>query len=746
MLVNSIQKLAVVPRLVLALIAFSSVTVLAFDNSKPHTAEETEEKDWVDGRVSRMDTGQFFSSILPTPGGVVRKGLSIRLGETNAAAVCYDTADCSLRTSWTGKFLEFDATRYGLLNSPKVAGETKFNGKGNAWSEKVQFRGFYLNGKRVVLSYGVGDVEVLESPWFQQGRGSDVFTRTFTCSASAGTQTVSIAVLKEATGVTNEISGMRIVALQSAEKCVAAAVTANANVKVYVRGNELVVKFPPRRSSISCDVYQWSGPFAHLNDFAATLKASKRPQDLGRLAKPGAPRWGKPLETHGEVERLSNEPYVVDTLTVPYQNPYNALMFLSGVDFFRNGDAAVCSIHGDVWLVRGITDDLQTLQWKRFATGLFQPLGLKIIDDKVYVLGRDRITILHDRNNDGEADFYESFCDKINTSEGGHDYVTSLEKDSEGALYYVDPLGVHRVSKDGKSIETIATGWRNPNGMGVGPNGVITVAPQEGNWTPTSAICEVKPGGFYGMGGPQITSQRPLGYDPPLCWIPRAVDNSSGSQVWVTSDKWGPLKNEMLSLSFGRCSMMLVLRETVDGIAQGGVVPLKPRFSSGAVRGAFRNNDGQLYVVGSLGWATSATRDGCFQRVRYTGKKVYLPTGLHVVENGIHLTFSEPLDPDTASDAGSYAIEQWNYLYSKEYGSQEYSVSRPDDNGRDTVDIKSAKISNDHRSVFLEVPGLKPVMQMRIQYNVNAADGKTVRGEIYNTINKPASADKHAKL
>src|SRR3954453_24210861 len=92
---------------------------------------------------------------------------------------------------------------------------------------------------------------------------------------------------------------------------------------------------------------------------------------------------------------IATGPLVIDTLTVPYDNPWKALMFTSGHDFFENGDAAVCTVHGDVWTVSGIDRDLRNLKWRRFATGLFQPLGLKIVRNQVYVLGRDAITILH---------------------------------------------------------------------------------------------------------------------------------------------------------------------------------------------------------------------------------------------------------------------------------------------------------------------------------------------------------------
>ncbi|MEO5804390.1 MAG: hypothetical protein ABIR24_12760 [Verrucomicrobiota bacterium] len=594
-----------------------------------------------------------------------------------------------------------------------------------------------------MLSYEANGRSILESPWFELAEETSAFTRTFQIGkdtrSSRGDEAHSLTVLeiKGAHAEQKTMNGHQISVLENDGKLFAAAIVGNAGAKLKIADNgQVVLEFSPVKKTRLSKLFLWTGASDELPKFAALLENSSSPENLQALTKAGEARWQEIISTKGEVSRSSSEPYVVDTITVPYENSYQALMFLSGVDFFPNGDAAVCSIHGDVWLVGGIDDQLQNIKWKRFATGLFQPLGLKIVNGDVHILGRDQITVLHDRNHDGEADFYENFYNGIQTSEGGHDYVTCLETDRQGNFYYVDPAGVHRVSPNGRKHETIATGWRNPNGMSVSPEGIITVAPQEGHWTPTSAICEVKPSGYYGFGGPQITSERPLGYDTPLCWIPRIMDNSTGSQLWVTSEKWGPLTAQMLNLSYGRCTMMLVLREVVNGCAQGGVVQMKPRFLSGAMRGTFRKQDGQLYVVGSMGWSTSATRDGSFQRVRYTGKDINLPMQLKVRQNGIQLTFSDALEKETAEDPGSYGIEQWNYRYSKEYGSKEYSVHSPEEVGHDPMDVESAKLLADGRTVFLEIPNLQPVMQMQIQYNVNAADGKTIRGEIFNTINQ----------
>src|SRR5688572_30008479 len=219
----------------------------------------------------------------------------------------------------------------------------------------------------------------------------------------------------------------------------------------------------------------------------------------------------------------------------------------------------------------------------------------------------------------------------------------------------------------------------------------------------------------------------------PIYDAPRWIDNSSGSQTWVTGDRWGPLQGQLLNLSFGRCSMMLVLRQITPSGTQGAVVPLPGRFLSGAVRGAFRKQDGQLYVVGTRGWVSNAIRDGSFQRVRYTGKPVHLPIAFEARTNGLRLKFTQPLTRDTAENTGSYAIEQWNYKYAKSYGSKEYSALAPDTVGHDAVEIVSARLEDD-RTLFLQIPNLRPVMQMAIKYNLTAADGQNLRGELYPTV------------
>ena len=161
--------------------------------------------------------------------------------------------------------------------------------------------------------------------------------------------------------------------------------------------------------------------------------------------------------------------------------------------------------------------------------------------------------------------------------------------------------------------------------------------------------------------------------------------------------------------------------------------PLK--FDSGTCRLRFNDRDGQLYVVGIKGWQSSAAKDGCFQRVRYTGAAVNMPTGLKATKSGLHLTFTSKLDKESV-DAGAFSVEQWNYKWTSGYGSKDYSVADPKQGTHDKVGVKSAKLSSDGKTVFIELDNVQPVMQMLVKFDLEAESGEAVKGEIHSTINK----------
>jgi azurin len=248
-------------------------------------------------------------------------------------------------------------------------------------------------------------------------------------------------------------------------------------------------------------------------------------------------------------------------------------------------------------------------------------------------------------------------------------------------------------------------------------------------------ICAVRPRSresipHFGYQGPQGGRMPEL----PLVYLPRGLDNSSGGQTTVASSAWGPLRDQLLHFSYGAGSLFLVLRDEVDGQLQGAVVPLAGEFRSGAHRGRFHTAVGQLYVTGMQGWGCYTPDDGCFQRVRFTGADVQLPTGFRVHENGVAITFSAPLDRQSAGQARNHFAQCWNYRYGPNYGSPELSIRHPGMRGHDTLPIAAAHVLNDGRTLFLEIADLQPVNQLHLRVQPESG----VQRDLFVTVHKLA--------
>lgn len=724
------------------------------------------DKDWVDGRLRETDTGPTFAGTFryPTPGGpaFAYKGLAVRLGAKRDAGMLFDRAQLRWSAGWTGGYLQHADRRFGLLNTPAPAATPNWvtttgpgwRGPDGVWRaggeptaplprDAGRFDGHYLHGERVVVAYTVNGIPVRECAAVEDRGGQHFFTRTMEVGPSDKEQQALVCNLPPVTG-TGTQQAKKLASfwvLDHADGRTVAGVAGPGS--LFRQGDQLILSLPPAKEPRRLKVLLARLPSAVALDqkLLDALDATPAADDLATFTKGGPARW-KPLATKGE-KAADDAPYVIDTLTLPYDNPYKALLFLGGVDFLGPKTTAVSAAHGDVWTVTDEKGDLSSLTWRRHATGLYHPLGLKVLDGKVVVLERGQLTRLHDLDGDGEADFYENVCNDWHTGAGEHAYDSCLEVDAQGRFYFFKTGDTHlptggcllRVSPDGKTVETFATGFRHPVGMGLSPKGMLTGADQEGNWMPSTRLDAYKQGGFYGDMRAHHRPSPPATYDPPLCWLPREMDNSAGGQVWAPATGFGPLSGQMIHLSYGRCAAMLVLPQEVGDVVQGGAIDLGWTFLSGSMRGRF-GPDGALYVAGMDGWQTAAKKDGSLQRVRYTGKPAVMPTALAVVEGGIRLTFSEPVDAKSA-DARLFQAQQWNYRWSGDYGSKRWSVANPGKEGPDAVKIDKATLSADGKTVELAIPGLSPVMQFQLRYDVAAATGPS-RGALYLTIHKPA--------
>jgi glucose/arabinose dehydrogenase len=662
---------------------------------------------------STMDYGPFLASTVSRAyyrsdkDLLALKGLSVRLGD---ATVCYDLDTLRVASVWTGGFLDLAGTH---LVSSKGAIPTTVGGKecfstppGPGWTTSdfkdpravpsgplprdwAHYHGLFRHGRQVVLSYSVGDTDILELPGWKNG-----FTRTFRVGPSKK--------------------------------------------RLLARGAAGSLKGAPAGVTVEGDVLCLE-PHPEPRVFAV---GDVEVVDPATLCKGGPSLW-EPIETKG-VAGEGEGAYVVDTLTLPEANPWGSWLRPTGLDFFSDGRAAMSTWGGDVWIVSG---PLEKLTWRRFATGLYEPLGVCVVKDALYVLGRDQITELRDLDGDGEADLYRNFNNDTHTMASYHAFAFELHADAEGNLYYisdgqrVDPaVPLHgclvKVSKDGARSEIVATGLRAANGMSIGPHGEITCADNQGNWVPSSRLNWVTRGGFYGFMPHHRREVAPKVDDPPLCWLPHQIDNSSGGQVWVSSDKWGPFKGHLLHTSYGTASLFHVAFEKAGDVVQGGVVKVPVAFASGVMRGRFSPKDGQLYLAGLRGWQTAGVRDGALQRVRYTGKPANTLLSLKVIRSGLELTFTDPLDAAEAVNPDNWSSQRWNYLYSEKYGSDDYWVSNSKKKGREPVEIKALGLGADGRTVTVEIENFMPAMQMLVRGRLKAADGSPVSIDLYHTVTR----------
>jgi hypothetical protein len=713
----------------------------------------------------------------------VFRGILVRLDESGEACMLFDADTMRMAAGWTEGGLVLNGLPFtgGHGAVPSFVGESLFkSANAPGWSHNdsfseprtgggtpplgplpkahAKFKGWYLHGKKVVFSYTVGGAKVLEHPALQ-GAEKKVLVRHFQIEGDGQSRKF---IVSRAPNV--EISGLKAkfdttqVSLNQAPD----------GTKLEQDDHNLVVSLPGFRGT-----ERFSLVFSDANEEG---NVSVAPIDLTPLTKGGPARWetDEPIVTQGEISEDDKQAYVIDRLTLP-QSPFGGQMRVGGFDFFKDGKSAAFSTwSGEVWIVSGIDDSLENLTWKKFASGLHEPLGLKIVDEKIYTVADDQITRYHDLNHDGEADYYETFNNDWDLTSGFHAFCFDLHNDPAENFYFgfgcpvrgggrsFERLGRHhgsiiRVSKDGSKLERYASGLRAPNGIGVSPTGQVTSGDNEGTFVPRCPIHWIEQGEFLGVVDsyehydklkttPTVSQRRgdrpehlersemPL----PLAWLPKKVDNSNGGQAWVTSEKWGPFQGEMLHMSYGQSSLYLVLKEKKGDLMQGGVVKFPVRFTSSAMRARFSPRDGQLYVTGLRGWQTNAAKNGGIDRVRYTGKKVYMPVGLKVKKNGLEITFSQPLDKELAADPDSYAVQGADIKWAQQYGTSEYKIGFRDKKtapgGWTEMYVEDAKLLPDGKTVFIEVENMQPVHEMEIDIDVEAADGTAIRTKINNTV------------
>jgi hypothetical protein len=675
-----------------------------------------------------------------------REGQFIRTGdgtnkEKNAVCVFDATTSCMKKVILQAKLttpvhtFSYQVDRFGFNMS--ATGKEYFLNSGNEWLDDtanpavVSTIGYYVNSNNVIYRRNIAGIECLDMPMVEYNGEIPIYSRTFQWQADAPTmrflmpEPAAGLIEKEAEISTAYKDGIFRIRLTGTVNSLIYEIQGAGEISVAQKNATTQASLPACKKGQTLRISCWLTKSENANQLTAKPIAA-----LATLTRGGPTFFPKTTTVKGQLNAdpaAHGSGYAMDDIPVPIHNAYGTPMTTSGLTFDDKGDSYISTLVGDIWKVSGLSGNLEQVVWKRFASGIPNPLGLKMVGDVLYVTAVGGIMKLHDFNHDGEADYYERFT-KQNLQLGGQGQENqNLETDANSNFYLCGAAGIFRISADGAKVEKISDRARNSLGLGVRPDGLALSDSSEGN--PGNGTCTI-----YESNHPE--NEKSVSKFKRILYLPRGIDNSPGSRIFLNNPAFGPLGQSIVGTSFGSGSIYAILRDPNQGTPQAAMIKLPMETSSGAARIALHPLTKEIFVVGFDGWGDLAVDEGCLHRIRYTGEKCLLPIAWRAYRNGISVSFNEPLDAAQIKSPQFFA-QQWNYIDATHtYGSPEYSVRHPEMIGHDHLTILSTHLSEDKKELFLEIKDLLPAMCTQLSGHLKAINGAELKLNLFATLNQ----------
>ena len=437
--------------------------------------------------------------------------------------------------------------------------------------------------------------------------------------------------------------------------------------------------------------------------------------------------------------------------SVPF--PKNLKLEVSGLVALPGDRMAIAIRKGEIWIAEKLSTGKPI--YKKFASGLHEPLGLALQKSDLYTVQRTELTRLRDTDGDGRADEYLTHAKGWGVTGNYHEYAYGPAVDKAGNLWVALNCSIGkgsnpnnhwrgwslRVKPDG-SWSPMSGGFRSPSGIGTNLAGDVFATDQQGNWYATCPLMHVKRGTFHGhadalqftkLPGATFQVKQPLpknltvaeaakripAYQLPAVWFPYRKMGMSTTDILAdsTKGKFGPFAGQLFCGEFTMSFVSRVFLEKVDGEYQGACFRFRDGLGCAALRLQW-GPDGSMYIGQSnRGWNSLGTKSYGLQRLQWTGKVPFEIKEMSAKRDGFRLMFTQSIDATTVINPKSYRVTSYTYPYQSKYGGEPMDVK--------THTVKVAALDTTWRSVQLTLDQ----MRSGYVYELQAPGIRNTRGK-----------------
>lgn len=467
--------------------------------------------------------------------------------------------------------------------------------------------------------------------------------------------------------------------------------------------------------------------------------------------------------------------YEIKTLPIP-QDLY---LEVGGLATMPDGRLAVSTRRGEIWIVENpYQKDSHQTNYRRFASGLHEILGLAYKDGVFYCSQRGELTKITDTNRDGVADLYEPIY-QFELSGNYHEYTYGPVFDKNGDMLVTLNLAwigfgegkfakwrgwLVKIKPDG-TLEPQSAGLRSPAGYSINDEGDIFYGENQGDWVGSGRITHLEKGDFAGNPGgikwakePNSPFKLTLEEIPdnsqpmfeaakkvknlklPAVWFPHAIMGISTSDIIqdTTKGKFSPFPGQYFVADQGQSKVMRVFMEKVNGVYQGFCINYREGFQSGILRERF-GLDGSMFVgMTSRGWGSTGKDNFGLQRLVWNGLTPFEIKTIHAKSDGFEISFTQAIDVKSVKNAASYALRSYIYEYHHQYGSPIIHVK--------DLKIKGISVSPDKKTVRISIDGIRQfyIHEFILKGILNEEGEPLLHETAYYTLNQIPAGDKMA--